>query len=511
MTRFIQTLREWFRSSIKLRVLSIIGAVVSLLMIIISIGILHQWRALIIGQETDNAKSIATAFSIPVIESLIQADHEHSSRDDLLISHVQNFRDIVDGIVYISIQDNRNRIIAHSDLSRFSRQLDDPKILSVSGTREVLTSISEQPEHGWILEILQPLQIGDKRWGTVLMGFDATNIRKKVSSAFFQLLGLTVMAMFVTIGLLYYFIGRVLTSLKDLVTEIDKFDLDSGDVTTLPARSDEIGFLIDHFEMMKKRLTHSKFELEKAQNQIFQAEKLASIGRLASGVAHEVNNPLNGMRFCVFGIKKDLDNREQTVEYLNMIDDGLTQIESVVTKLLGYARQRPKETQAIDLEKQLSIVRDLLEYRLKEKQIQVNITTDKDLPRVKADPNLMQEMLMNLLLNSLDAVDEEGEITVGMQALGGKMIIRVRDNGIGITEEELKVIFEPFYSTKETGKGTGLGLSVTLGIVESHNGTITVASKKGEYTEFTITLPLETENETNMAASGWRQDTQVHD
>ena len=502
MTKIIHTLWTWFRSSIKLRVLSIIGVVVSLLMIIISIGILHQWRALIIEQETDNVKSIASAFSIPVIEAMIHADQEQGSRDDLLISHVQNFRDNVEGIVYISIQDINHRIIAHSDLSRYGRQLDDPQILSVSQTREVLTSISEHPEHGWMLEILQPLQIGDKRWGTVLMGFDASNIREKVRSAFFQLLGLTVIAMIVTIGLLYYFISKVLISLKDLVTEIDKFDLNSGVATALPARSDEIGFLIDHFEMMKKRLTQSKVDLEKAQNQVFQAEKLASIGRLASGVAHEVNNPLNGMRFCVFGIKKDLDNREQTVEYLNMIDDGLTQIESVVTKLLGYARQRPKEPQAVDLAKQLTNVRDLLDYRLKEKRIRLEVRADEDLPPVKADPNLIQEMLMNLLLNSLDAVDEEGEITVGMQAIGGKMIIRVRDNGTGISEEELKVIFEPFYSTKETGKGTGLGLSVTLGIVESHNGTITVTSKQCEYTEFTVTLPLETENETNMTASG---------
>lgn len=502
MTNIVDTLRTWFRSSIKLRVLSIIGVVVSLLMITISIGILHQWRTLIIEQETDNARSIATAFSIPVIEAMIQAEHEQGSRDDLLISHVHNFRDNVEGVVYISIQDNRNRIIAHSDLSQYGRQLMDPQIQPVIRTREVLTSISEHPEHGWMLEILQPLQIGEKRWGTVLMGFDASNIREKVRSAFFQLLGLTVIAMFVTIGLLYYFIGRVLTSLKDLVTEIDKFDLDSSIGTVLPARSDEIGFLIDHFEMMKKRLSQSKIELEKAQNQIFQAEKLASIGRLASGVAHEVNNPLNGMRFCVFGIKKDLDNREQTVEYLNMIDDGLTQIESVVTKLLGYARQRPKETQAIDLEKQITTVRDLLEYRLKEKRIRFHIRTGKDLPRVKADPNLMQEILMNLLLNSLDAVDEEGEIIVGMQAADGKMIIRVRDNGTGIPDEELKVIFEPFYSTKETGKGTGLGLSVTLGIVESHNGTISVTSKKGEYTEFTVTLPLEMENEPDMTDSG---------
>lgn len=502
MTQIIQTLKEWFQSSIKLRVLSIIGVVVSLLMIIISIGILHQWRALIIKQETDNVKSIATAFSIPVIEAMIHADHEQGSRDDLLISHVQNFRDNVEGIVYISIQDIRNRIIAHSDLSRYGRHLDDPQILSVSQTHDVLTSISEHPEHGWMLEILQPLQIGEKRWGTVLMGFDASNIREKVRSAFFQLLGLTVIAMIVTIGLLYYFISKVLISLKDLVTEIDKFDLNSGVATALPARNDEIGFLIDHFEMMKKRLTQSKVDLEKAQNQVFQAEKLASIGRLASGVAHEVNNPLNGMRFCVFGIKKDLDNREQTIEYLNMIDDGLTQIESVVTKLLGYARQRPKEPQAVDLVKQLSNVRDLLDYRLKEKRIRLEVCSDENLLPVKADPNLIQEMLMNLLLNSLDAVDEEGEIIVGMQATSGEIIIRIRDNGTGISEEELKVIFEPFYSTKETGKGTGLGLSVTLGIVESHNGTITVTSKQGEYTEFTVTLPLETENEANMTASG---------
>ncbi|MBP3191351.1 ATP-binding protein [Natronogracilivirga saccharolytica] len=494
--RLLQVLREWFRSSIKFRILAVTGVIVSVLMIVISIGILLQWRNLIIEQQKENALSVSRAFSIPVIETLIQSEREGVIGGDLLESHIQNFLDNVESITYISIQDNEHRIIAHSDLSQYDQTITDSRLLSVIESREPVTSVFKDEVHGWTLEALQPLQIGEKRWGSAILGFEAQTTRDRISRSFFQLLFLTAVALTVTLSLIYYFINRVMASLRNLVVEVDKIDLGSNEPLATNPGNDEIGFLLKHFEMLKKRLNHSRQELAMAQHQIYQAEKLASIGRLASGVAHEVNNPLNGMRFCVYGIQKDMDNKEQTQEYLKLINEGLVQIESVVTKLLGYSRQRPKSSEPVHIEKKVKMVLDLLEYRLTEKAIRVTIEKDDQFPEIKADPNLIQEMLMNLLLNSLDAVDKEGFILVSLKIPDENHIeIRIRDNGTGIAEEEREVIFEPFYTTKETGRGTGLGLSVTHGIVQSHNGTIKVDSKIGEFTEFIITIPVESAHE----------------
>ncbi len=496
MSRFFDVIKQSFRSSIKLRIITIIGAIVSLLMILASIGILLQWRTMILNQQEENAKSISKAFSIPVIEALIYAEREDVITSDLLETHIQNFMDNVESIEYISIQNTENRIIAHSDLSLYDTQITDTEFLQVSNTNEVITSIFDDQDYGWILEAIQPLQIGDKRWGTATLGFDTSFTRDEINNSFFLLLFFTVTALIVTLLILYYFINRVMSSLRDLVVEVDKIDLDSDQPMALQPRSDEIGFLIEHFQMLKERLSHSKRQLASAQHQIYQAEKLASIGRLASGVAHEVNNPLNGIRFCVYGIQKDPENQKQTYDYLELIDEGLTHIESVVTKLLGYSRQRTKTSEEVDINNELNKVIDLLDYRLNEKNINLDLNVQDNMPKIKADPNLIQELLMNLLLNSLDAVSDEGSISIqtGIQD-DSNIFFSILDDGTGIPEQELDKIFEPFYTTKETGKGTGLGLSVTHGIVEAHNGTINVDSKDGDYTNFRITLPLEAKSE----------------
>lgn len=492
----LHLIRNWFKASIKLRILTVIGSVVSALMIVISIMILLQWRSLIIEQQESNAKSVTRAFSIPVIETLIHAGRHGRIQEDLLENHIRNFMEHVPEIVYISIQDNSHRIIAHSNLALYNTIVPEDSRITANGTGRPLTSIFPDETHGWILETRLPLQIGEKRWGLVHIGFEAASTREKIGRAFFQLLFLTVAALAVTLGLLYFFITRVTASLRELVSEVDKIDLESDDPISLEPRTDEIGFLIEHFQMLKTRLLQSRSELERAQRQIYQAEKLASIGRLASGVAHEVNNPLNGMRFCVFSIRKDPDNRAQTEEYLNLINEGLDQIESIVTKLLGYARQRPESPEAVHLGKHIRIVLDLLEYRITQQKIRLELREDPDLPAIQADPHLIQEMLMNLLLNSLDAVQEEGVITITTgKAAENKIFLRIHDNGCGIEAKDYSVIFEPFYSTKETGKGTGLGLSVTHGIVQSHKGTITVKSEPGSWSEFTITLPIEASHE----------------
>jgi len=490
MSSVFSLIKKWFRSSIRLQVMSGIGAVVSFIMIVVSIAILLQWRSLILDEQQNNAKSFARAFSIPILEILIDKTGSQGQSPGMLETHIQTFMDNVEGLKYISIMDNEYVITAHSNLIFYGTTEDDPEILRASSVNVISSRIFKEEGSDWVIEVVHPLMTGQKQWGTLVMGFDASQAHSKISNTFFLLLFLTALAIIATLWLLYYYINRVFSSLRNIVAEVDKIDIAPQTKPVLKQRPDEIGVLIKHFEKLQNRLNESKEQLENAQKQIFQAEKLASIGRLASGVAHEVNNPLNGMRFCVYGIQNGMEDKDQVNEYLNLINEGLSQIESVVTKLLGYSRQRPKKAEKVDVNREIQIVLDLLEYRISKQLVDIQLETDPAMPYIKADVTQVQEMLMNLLLNSLDAVEKKGIIRIKTHLYSkGGFILSVWDNGTGIPDEEREKIFDPFYSTKDTGKGTGLGLSVTLGIVESHNGKIELESKVGEFTEFKIHLP----------------------
>lgn len=180
----------------------------------------------------------------------------------------------------------------------------------------------------------------------------------------------------------------------------------------------------------------------------------------------------------------------QRDKYLPLIDEGLNHIETIVKKLLNFSRKENATFKPVYLNKEIKLVLSLLDYRLNEKQIEVHSELQKNLPAIEADAQLVQEILMNLLINALDAVDANGNITIKTISAGqNKVELQISNDGAGIHPDNIDKIFDPFFTTKEEGKGTGLGLSVSLGIIEAHNGTITVDSQDG-LTSFIIQLPI---------------------
>ena len=159
-------------------------------------------------------------------------------------------------------------------------------------------------------------------------------------------------------------------------------------------------------------------------------------------------------------------------------------------KLLGFARQQSNSEHRININDAIRKVIGLFELRLKEKMIDIRTELALDLDDVKIDLHLFQEVVMNLVLNSYDAIEQNGIIAITTaNADGGRVRMEIRDNGAGISADDLKKIFDPFFTTKEVGTGTGLGLSVCMGIIESHGGTITVQSEQSIHTTFIIDLP----------------------
>lgn len=228
------------------------------------------------------------------------------------------------------------------------------------------------------------------------------------------------------------------------------------------------------------------------------AEKLAAVGRLAAGVVHEINNPLATISACaealesrvdegVFGTSSDVEDLR---EYLGLIHSEAFRCKSITNGLLDFSRVRTGNRNEVDLGEVIRSSANLVSHQKRGDNIEIVVEVDDALPAVKADEGQIQQAIIALATNAIDAMPEGGTLTLRANADGKRLLIEVTDTGIGINTEDVSRIFEPFFTTKEVGKGTGLGLSVCYGIITDHGGRLNVRSNPGRGTTFSIFLPL---------------------
>lgn len=478
------------KNSLKAKILLYVGSVIIVLMMLISISVLFQWRSMILSSQRQNALAVAQTFSISVLDALIYQESGMIQSEGFLENHIHNFLNKNSQIKFVNIYDQHDQIMVRSSYQDGEPGRSDLVNLTPLHLRIPVMQIYRSQRLEWILEVSLPLQIHSKSWGTLKLGFDITSTRRKLQQMFFLLFFFTIGSVLIILTVIYFLIDRLTQSLRGLVTEINRFDLENIEPIAMKVSNDEIGFLVSTFEKMKKRLAQSRKQLLDAQRQIYHAEKLASIGRLASGVAHEINNPLQGLKSCLFAIEKEPHNHAQTVKYVGLANEGLDHIAMIVQKLLGFSRKHAKQTAPVDLNENIEKVLSLLAYRLDADNIKVTLQLDRHLPLIQADPHLLQDVIMNLLLNSFDAVSTNGTIRISTEAVDEHLLLTITDSGCGIGAEDMDKIFDPFFTTKEDGRGTGLGLSVALGIVETHGGSISVESAPGKGTTLFVRLPL---------------------
>jgi signal transduction histidine kinase len=243
---------------------------------------------------------------------------------------------------------------------------------------------------------------------------------------------------------------------------------------------------------MIDRIRQSNLELQNTHDKLLQAEKLASLGILAAGVAHEINNPLGGLFNCVDMLEERGEDNDFRQRYLELLKDGLSSIENTVGKLLWMSRKGEKIPQDIEVKQALSDAFGLIKYKLKKSNISYNENIEAGLT-VKLDPNDLQQALINLMINAVQSMTEGGILTINAFCKGSKVILEVSDTGEGIEKKDTSRIFDPFYTTKPPGEGTGLGLWLTYEIVSSYGGEITVTSRKKEGTTFSVKFNSECE------------------
>ena len=254
--------------------------------------------------------------------------------------------------------------------------------------------------------------------------------------------------------------------------------------------SDEVGQLCQAIDAVAGALAEREERLERVtREQVGRSEQLAAIGRLAAGVAHEINNPLTGVLTFAHLLLEKANLTAQDREDLNLIIRETTRAAGIVRSLLDFARERPVAKVPLDVNEVVRHTVRLLAHREAFQQMIIMDDLSEGLPKVQADANQIQQVLLNLALNACEAMPNGGVLTLITTARDDKVQIKVVDTGCGIRPEHINRIFDPFFSTKPVGKGTGLGLSVSYGIVAQHGGTLEVESEEGAGSTFTITLP----------------------
>ncbi len=291
----------------------------------------------------------------------------------------------------------------------------------------------------------------------------------------------------VSIAVLAYLIQRPMIELQEKVGLISRGDLNVA--VSFSGRNDEIGDLGRNFNHMMRQLRESRKEIETMhRTQMSRAEHLATLGELATGLAHEIRNPLAGIAGVIEIIGRDLPESSPARAMVKDVRMEINQINRILTDLLETARPRPPLMMRSNLNTTVEHAVMLARQQVLSQPIKIELQKAPELAEVEHDSDQIHQVVLNLLLNAVQAMECEGRARVEIGTRDGSASIKVSDTGRGIPEAQLAHIFRPFYTTR--GNGTGLGLSLVRRIVEEHHGRIDVTSEVGTGSTFEVLLPF---------------------
>jgi signal transduction histidine kinase len=413
---------------------------------------------------------------------------------DYLDYFIMNLMERDKRVRYAIILDNYGGILAYNNISETSKVYTDKSLWDAVTNLKETKMDNARFQNEPILKITSPLNIDTKRWGIIQIGLSMKELQESIDSLRKEIVFLIIL--FSMISLMIISIGAKVLS-KPVIRLSKTMDgiKTHGDLEQeFPAfkdRRDELGELQKSFLWMIQRLRDADREHKKTVEVLSQTEKMVSIGRLASGVAHEINNPLSGITLC-FKNLMEANVEDFTKERLvQAINDGLQKIKSIVEQLLDFSRMTVTEKAAVDINNLINRLLVLLNYPASKKNIKVVNDLQNDIPEIMIDENKMAQVFMNIMINALQAMDSGGTLTIRTRQNNGYCEVSIADTGSGISPDIMPYIFDPFFTTKNVGEGTGLGLSVSNGIVEQHGGIIEVDSKVDAGTTFKIKLPID--------------------
>ena len=459
--------------------------------------------------EEEETSGMAIAAAIPVFE---EGDLIGVVYGGVLLNRNQTIVDTVrDTVFQQEIYKGRNigtATIFFNDL-RISTNVMTPDGKRAIGTRvsrEVKERVLNKGERwtdrafvvsDWYITAYEPIKdIFGERVGMLYVGVLEAKYADMRRKALLILISIIVVGMALAVVLGYILANKIMHPVHQLIKASKQVSEGSLTPEIGPiSKDEEMGVLQSTFKDMVEAVGRRSAE---AENRLIQSEKQASIGRLAAGVAHEINNPLTGILTFTRILQRSKDIGEKSQSHLQKVAESTVRVRKIVKGLLDFSRQTELDQEPTDVNRLIRSVISAMDNQALVKGVSITFNPGENLPMLTLDRSQFQSVLLNMIINALDATEPGGNINIytasGLSAsdTGHKGVeITIADTGCGIPTEDLDKLFDPFFTTKAVGQGTGLGLSVSYGIVQRHEGTIRVQSEVGKGTRFFIWLPIE--------------------
>ncbi|MCM2304044.1 MAG: ATP-binding protein [Elusimicrobia bacterium] len=469
--------------SLKLKIMMGVGGLVLAFGITV-MGSIHRGLSRMLKEElTRRGVTIARVLVVPAEDAILT--------DNQFALH-QLFRETMrgyDDVRYIYVLSPAGDIHAHtfpSGVPKGLAQVNAPAVPVAGGFQKRQISTDE----GRIQDIAVPLLSG--RLGTVHVGMNEQSVRRRIALV---VLGWGVGAALMLgfgLGIAYWLTSKLAQRFSHLVDVARQVGEGNLDVRAHDDLGDEVGRVARAMNVMIDDLKRSRADL-------IRSGKLAAIGELASCVSHEINNPLNTMAVCTQAL---LDRAKSPAlladpdfeafpEYLNTVNDEIFRCKTITGGLLDFARHKEPRRAEVDLNDLVAHTIPLVAHRAKQAGQTIVFQPAAEPVTAKADADQIRQVVLNILINAVDHNAPGGEVRVRAERGADRVAVSVSDSGGGIPPENLRKVFEPFFTTKSAGKGTGLGLAICQKIIDSHRGRIEVASRVGEGSTFTISIPCD--------------------
>jgi signal transduction histidine kinase len=457
----------------------------------VTVAIVYRAVSTAISEHVD-ARGVALASQLAAVTVDELLTGERYAAERRMVDVVSSQQDIA----YAFVVGSNNAVVAHTFPDGFPLDLLAAHTAPRNGRAALHVQLGGREVHDLVAPVLGGVA------GHVHVGVSTSSAvvtsREVLSRLSLVGVGVVLTGLFVTFALS----SRVLRRIQRVEGAAQAIGEGNLNARVADPSQDEIGRLGTAFDHMAERLAAANADREKTFQKLAHSEKLWAVGRLAAGVAHEINNPLSGVLHCVEALQKnDRDEAKRRV-YYGLVTDGVTRAQRVVRQLLEYSKEHELEAAEVHLGDLLPRVLGMLAPALEQARVQVDFESAAELPTIRADAHALEQVFLNLVLNAADAMPSGGEIEVSLRHAGDFVVVRVEDDGCGIGPESLGKIFDPFYTTKAGHGGSGLGLSVSLGIVERHGGRIEVESEPGEGTAFEVFLPVRGDESDAGSAEG---------
>jgi len=445
-------------------------------------------KTILYNEVEKQGRVLGETLAIPIINDLIYERLGLVEEGGLLDNYILEIFNRQDtDLLYIAILDEEGKVISHNNITEYGKTYADQLTQRTLKSDVTLIQHFRGKDHN-ALDFGVPLSIGKKRWGTLKFGISLEKAEHEILATVKKIAVLTVALVMTGFAMILLLSRRFISPITQLANTMEQARGDYLDLRVDVKGHDELAVLGERFNAMIERIRQANEELKKTHEKLVQSEKLASVGVLAAGVAHEINNPLGGIFNCLQMLKQNGDNPELREKYLDLVNEGLDKIENTVSKLLWMSRKAEHAPVDLNIRNSVDSVYSFLEYKMKKNRIVFKNEIPENLS-LSFDVHDCQQLLLNLFINAIHAMRDGGTLEVKGFHKNSVVTIEVADNGCGIGAEYVGRIFDPFFTTKPVGEGTGLGLWLTYEIIRNYNGEISVESEPGNGSRFIMHFP----------------------